>query len=136
MLCQDSVDDGLLIPVLGMQGSFVCKLLCANEVAGEGFVFLWCESSIAGSRRLRSTSENPDAGHPVFWLGRREEFGLVFGRQRLGFGPELGLRGLIQRRRRGGASSDRNPDLGEEFLLPGRRADAEQAHRLVNRVAE
>src|SRR5205807_1447866 len=52
------------------------------------------------------------------------------------FLDELGLRTLVEFGRRRGPSSHSNANLGKEFLLSGRRTDAEQPDSLFRSVSE
>jgi len=66
----------------------------------------------------------------------RQQLRSVLEGERLGFYSELCLSGLIKLRRRCCPACDRNTDCLEELLLPGRRAKAQQSHRLAAGVVE
>jgi hypothetical protein len=65
-----------------------------------------------------------------------EQFGAIFGRERLGFGYESGLGGLVGLGGWCGPTGDADADLGEKFFLAGRGADAKQAGWLAGGVGE
>src|SRR5580693_8363836 len=74
----------------------------------------------------------------LLWRGlvRGKKLGLVLGGEGLDAGDEVGLRGGVEWRRRGGAGRDRGADFGEELFLTGGRTDAEQADGLGGGVAK
>src|SRR5882757_4300174 len=78
-------------------------------------------------------------GAPPHWASLRrrfQQFGAVLGRELLRLLHELSLRTLVEFGRRRRSGSYRNTNIGEEFLLSGRRTDAEQPDSLFRSVSE
>jgi hypothetical protein len=65
-----------------------------------------------------------------------QDFSSVLGSKRLHFRPERRLRCFVEFGRRCGPGRDGDTNFQKELFLTGRRADAQQSHRLCGRVAK